>query len=316
MHLNITNFFLATKSDGFRYRVREYDTNRDPRGPLSASAEVLYGFMTDLITGIARAPSQLVSIFPGSHPGTVQQDFRGREWAMSHFAETLSNQERRKDSQTATDTSAPSGELYSPGPDEYVREHPEIIQSSNAVTNETVANLSESHAVDGAGFTRRQTAMKKGKEKSYGKKRRRARRVLSETRYQAGKSAKHALNFVLVLPTDFTLSLSKGFHNAPKLYHDDTVKPMPKVIGIKSGFRAAGKVSSHMNFISRTDFLILHRSFTKGSIMACLDLSHCPPGGFGNREVKGWSRVSEKGWGASFSSRLQVRYCLTTLNIH
>jgi hypothetical protein len=201
--------------------------------------------MTDLITGIARVPGQLVSIFPGSHPGTVQQDFRGREWAMSHFAETLSNQERRRDSQAVTDISAPSGELYSPGPDEYVREHPGIIQSSNAVTNETVANLSESRSVDGAQFTRGQTAVKKGEEKSYGKRRRRARKVLSETRYHAAKSAKHALNFVLVLPTDFTLSLSKGFHNAPKLYHDDTVEPMPKVIGIKSGFRAAGKEFYH-----------------------------------------------------------------------
>ncbi|KAJ6025255.1 UDP-glucosesterol transferase [Penicillium canescens] len=227
------------------YRVREYDTNRDPRGPLSASAEVLYGLMTDLITGIARVPGQLVSIFPGSHPRTVQQDFRGREWAMSHFAECLSNQERRRDSQTVTDISTPSGELYSPGPDEYVREHPGIIQSSNAVTNETVANLSESHSVDGAQFTRRQTAKKKGEEKSYFKRRRRARKVLSETRYYAAKSAKHALNFVLVLPTDFTLSLSKGFHNAPKLYHDDTVESMPKVIGIKSGFRAAGKEFYH-----------------------------------------------------------------------
>jgi hypothetical protein len=130
-----------------------------------------------------------------------------------------------------------------------------------------VANLSESHSVDGAQFTRRQPAKKKGEEKSYGKRRRRARKVLSETRYHAAKSAKHALNFVLVLPTDFTLSLSKGFHNAPKLYHDDTVEPMPKVIGIKSGFRAAGKVSSYMNFISRINFLIFHRSSTTGSIM-------------------------------------------------
>ena len=51
---------------------------------------------------------------------------------------------------------------------------------------------------------------------------------------------KYALNFVLVLPADVALSLTKGFHNAPKLYYDDTVESIPKVIGVKSGFRAAG----------------------------------------------------------------------------
>ncbi|KAE8396191.1 hypothetical protein BDV23DRAFT_143537 [Aspergillus alliaceus] len=52
---------------------------------------------------------------------------------------------------------------------------------------------------------------------------------------------KHALNFVIVLPADLTLSLTKGYHNAPRLYHDTTVREPHRVTGIKSGFRAARK---------------------------------------------------------------------------
>lgn len=50
------------------------------------------------------------------------------------------------------------------------------------------------------------------------------------------------LNSVILLPMDFTLSLSKGFHNAPKLYHDRMVKTTRKVMGIRSGFKIAGQV--------------------------------------------------------------------------
>jgi hypothetical protein len=39
------------------------------------------------------------------------------------------------------------------------------------------------------------------------------------------------------------LSFSKGFHNAPKLYHDPMVQETPMVRGVKGGLRAAGTVS-------------------------------------------------------------------------
>lgn len=66
--------------------------------------------------------------------------------------------------------------------------------------------------------------------------------TVSELQYQGGRLSKKLLKTVIWLPTDVTLSLSKGFHNAPNLYHDRMVKPTPKVIGLRSGLRAAGKV--------------------------------------------------------------------------
>ena len=41
---------------------------------------------------------------------------------------------------------------------------------------------------------------------------------------------------------NFTLALAKGFHNAPKLYGDTTVRPHEKISGFSSGLRVAGKV--------------------------------------------------------------------------
>ena len=66
--------------------------------------------------------------------------------------------------------------------------------------------------------------------------------ALTEIRTHGSRMSMKLLKTVIWLPTDLTLSLSKGFHNAPKLYHDRMVKPSPTVIGFRSGVRAAGTV--------------------------------------------------------------------------
>lgn len=40
-------------------------------------------------------------------------------------------------------------------------------------------------------------------------------------------------------PVDLSIALAQGFHNAPRLYGDDTVRRPPRVTGIRSGLRAA-----------------------------------------------------------------------------
>jgi hypothetical protein len=43
---------------------------------------------------------------------------------------------------------------------------------------------------------------------------------------------------------DITHNVARGFHNLPKMYGDDTVRPLEKVTDVQSGLQAAGKVSS------------------------------------------------------------------------
>lgn len=45
----------------------------------------------------------------------------------------------------------------------------------------------------------------------------------------------------LKAPMEFTLGLSRGFHNAPKIYGDETVRKEERVAGVKSGLKAGGK---------------------------------------------------------------------------
>lgn len=68
------------------------------------------------------------------------------------------------------------------------------------------------------------------------------REFLTDARYHVARAGKHILDWILLLPTDLSLSFSKGFHNAPKLYHDSMVQETPTVRGVRGGVRAAGTV--------------------------------------------------------------------------
>ncbi|KAE8397505.1 hypothetical protein BDV37DRAFT_289365 [Aspergillus pseudonomiae] len=69
----------------------------------------------------------------------------------------------------------------------------------------------------------------------------RAKSMVAETEYIATRLLKKTAKAIVSVPADLTLSLSKGFHNAPKYYHDTTVRKLARVDGVQSGLHAAGK---------------------------------------------------------------------------
>ena len=50
---------------------------------------------------------------------------------------------------------------------------------------------------------------------------------------------------MLLVPMDLSLAVAQGFHNAPRLYGDDTVRTPPRIYGIQSGLRAARSEFTH-----------------------------------------------------------------------
>ncbi|KAL2270208.1 hypothetical protein VTJ83DRAFT_2392 [Remersonia thermophila] len=57
----------------------------------------------------------------------------------------------------------------------------------------------------------------------------------------AGKGVGRIAGASMKFYTNTCLGLARGFRNAPKLYNDDTVRPVEKVTGLASGFKVAGK---------------------------------------------------------------------------
>lgn len=65
---------------------------------------------------------------------------------------------------------------------------------------------------------------------------------LSTTAAQSSRLAQGILDIIVIPPMEISLTLSKGFHNAPLLFQDDTVRNIPRVTGVRSGLETAGTV--------------------------------------------------------------------------
>ena len=68
------------------------------------------------------------------------------------------------------------------------------------------------------------------------------RPISFETALDAGKGVRRMIGTGLKSPMDFTLGLARGFHNAPKLYGDSSVRQTEKITSLQSGLKVAGKV--------------------------------------------------------------------------
>ncbi|KAJ4388344.1 hypothetical protein N0V85_007657, partial [Neurospora sp. IMI 360204] len=64
--------------------------------------------------------------------------------------------------------------------------------------------------------------------------------VAEEIVHEIGQGAIKSASAIARAPVDLSIALAQGFHNAPRLYGDDTVRRPTRVTGIKSGLKAAG----------------------------------------------------------------------------
>jgi len=60
-----------------------------------------------------------------------------------------------------------------------------------------------------------------------------------------GKGIARLVGTSLRTPMDVTLGVAQGFHNAPRIYGDETVRQPENITGFKSGLAAAGKSFSN-----------------------------------------------------------------------
>ncbi|PQE06092.1 glycosyltransferase family 1 protein [Rutstroemia sp. NJR-2017a BBW] len=65
--------------------------------------------------------------------------------------------------------------------------------------------------------------------------------MLRQTGAHTSKGFGRIVKTALRSPIDLSMSITEGFHNAPKLWGDDTVRPPQKVSDLKSGAKAVGK---------------------------------------------------------------------------
>lgn len=266
----------------------EYDTYRDPVGPLSASAQVLFGAIANFVIGLADVPTEMAIDLVSAgkqlgHNHKPHHDDPRRKWHMrkTHNEDELASEE---DSQEQVDqqkhenfeetvnnshSESSNGSLAQPSNGAARESEPlDGEETGSGDSDDSVSN--SSNLLPEAGVDRvRSQQLEKIQTMNSEMASSKPRGFFSEVRIHGSRMGKKFVNFVIWIPTDLTLSMSKGFHNAPKIYHDNTVKATPKVHGIRSGFKAAGQVRTTLESIF--DILLTqYRNFGMGFITVLL----------------------------------------------
>jgi hypothetical protein len=217
----------------------EYDTFLDPTDPVTAGAQVLFGAIASFVTGLADTPGNIVRDL-GSAARAIRQPHehfdrhaacRAAISSLDRLSEEIQIENEGRQLQIE------NGEQE----DGEIREE-ESTQEDTA--DEDNANHVNDIARIQSMERKRSLQLEKAKTMSSSMTPPQPPKftILHEAASHGCKMSKKLLKVIIWLPTDLSLSMARGFHNAPKLYHDPTVNDVPQVVSLRSGFRAAGKV--------------------------------------------------------------------------
>lgn len=247
------------------YRPREYDTEDGPWEPITGGASALIGTIGNLTMGIADFPIEVLrSLRIASTDVKLEHDKR------KSVPSAPSSDSTAQISRSSTDVSRPSLDPERPlsssssiptsqdggsrtGTDDSFRS---VQQERGTVDHEEhdsrhgrTGSLAQVLKQHGRRLSR--SGSRHGSRSGSPNANRSPRidphageavgHITLEGAISAAQGVGKIVGVGIKSPMDFSLALAKGFHNAPKLYGDDTVRPSDKVTGVQSGFKAAGK---------------------------------------------------------------------------
>lgn len=226
---------LLDFSDLKLFRPREYDTDEGPWEPFTGGAAALIGTIGNMMMGVADFPVEMLKALrvtqsekkdlpvSESEKGTapLENDTTSSPPHSSHSLAGMSS----KDSTSVA--------AISESREETSRVDNSDVKSAETPTTPSRRSLSSFYSSE---------TQKASRPSSPGLKPSGAGNQMSfESMIDGGKGVSRIVSAGIKSPMDFTMALAKGFHNAPKLYGDDTVRPAERITGVQSGFKAAGK---------------------------------------------------------------------------
>ena len=236
------------------YRPREYDSEDGPWDPFTGGASALIGTISSLMMGVADLPLEALKSFKIRS----SDDTPPNEPTPAEKAKTVNSSKVSLESNNSTDKdevltprtaptspteeiqptlSGQSGQMSPTG------EHalsPQTSKSKPCPGKSLAHALSIKHSRPSSRSSSpaRQSSMSHRSHSSHPA----AGQMSIDAAVNTSKGVGHIVGVGLKSPMDFTLSLARGFHNAPKLYGDESVRQSDKITDLQSGLKVAGKV--------------------------------------------------------------------------
>ncbi|KAK6612993.1 glycosyltransferase family 28 domain-containing protein [Botrytis cinerea] len=242
---------LISFADLKLYRPKEYETDDGPWDPISGGATALLGTIASLSMGVADFPIEIfrkVKREKEAHAATKESSSASatpKSSMQNKPQDHLLSDERSLNSVDASllqasdssvktsfeNSQRSSDDISTPSTPSTERSISQTaipgVKHTNSLRQAIKDNIESRH-------TRNCSGSETPKEFDPSK-------LTIENAVGAGKGISRIVGAGLKSPMDFTLGLARGFHNAPKLYGDDTVRPQEKVTDFQSGLKAAGR---------------------------------------------------------------------------
>ncbi|GAB0134164.1 hypothetical protein EsDP_00002546 [Epichloe bromicola] len=228
----------------------EYNTEDQPPDPVTAGAASLIGDLSGIGLAIADVPRELFKprrpkdsqgsetstvVNSPSKPTPANKDVLSQTDSANTNVSSIAIRGRETSSTTTAESNQSLSDL------------PSALNSSQRFLSDSNPAITSLKDTETAGFgtqSRTQSKTQAPGEKARPSDFRREsslRGPILDATVLAGQSVGRVVTTGVKSPMNFCLGLAKGFRNIPKLYNDDTVRPVEKVTDLNSGIRIAGK---------------------------------------------------------------------------
>ena len=217
------------------FRPQEHYTDEGPWDPVSGGAAACYRAFAGMAMGVAEIPSETLKglhIPIGSSRKQPQESLSTmtRKSETSHVGARSAPPTSPEQSQTSLNVQESLTRVRSP-PNLSGRSTPTSTIGSSSISDALQGQLSPKE--DDASRRRVRSRTESGFSKDHDR--------LRQTGAHTSKGAGRFVTTFFQIPVEVSVGLTKGFHNLPKLWGDDTVRTQEQVSGFKSGAVAAGK---------------------------------------------------------------------------
>ena len=238
------------------YRPREYDSEDGPWDPISGGASAIIGTFGSLAMGFADFPVEILRALKIKPSEPKEQAIDGVTPSNEEYKSTNSSKTSLETSTQPTEADEHASSPRSPlqvqrslsGPKSPISEGDPLSPSTSkdshcpgrAMAHALRGSLSRSSSRSRSRNTSPSRASAKSETHHH---RSNSGQITLDAVVGAGKGIGRMAGAGAKSPMDFTLSIARGFHNAPKLYGDQSVRQTEKITDFQSGLKVAGKVS-------------------------------------------------------------------------
>ncbi|KAL9087941.1 MAG: hypothetical protein Q9159_003383 [Coniocarpon cinnabarinum] len=212
------------------YRSQELDVDGGPWDPISGGAGAVIGTMGSMAMGIADMPVATLKALKIHPDHRREAEAQAAQAAQSSQASTQSSQQASH-SPAGSRPGSSSLEVTSQELKDSRADAMHTLKTRDSRSSSVSSSSSKSSGKEAAAAWNTLEKQKPFKFKQED----------IETLLSTGKGAWKFTEAGVKSPLDFTLAMAKGFHNAPKLYGDETVRKSDKIVDLRTGLKAAGK---------------------------------------------------------------------------